>query len=45
MIASDLARLFGVSSKRLNQQIRRNERRFPSDFGFRLNGSALSRYL
>lgn len=36
MISSDLAPLFGVSPKRLNQQIRRNERRFPGDFGFRL---------
>lgn len=28
--------MFGVTAKQLNQQIRRNEGRFPQDFGFRL---------
>lgn len=32
MLDSDLARLYGVSVKRLNEQVRRNLRRFPSDF-------------
>src|SRR5882672_9548039 len=32
----DLAALYGVSVKRLNEQIKRNARRFPSDFLFRL---------
>jgi len=36
MIDRDLARLYGVSTKRLNEQIRRNIRRFPSDFMFQL---------
>ena len=36
MLAADLAPLFEVPAKRLNEQIRRNERRFPNDFGFRL---------
>lgn len=36
MIDSDLAHLFGVSTSRLNQQVRRNIRRFPSDFMFEL---------
>jgi hypothetical protein len=33
---SDLARIYGVPTKRLNEQVRRNARRFPSDFLFRL---------
>ena len=32
----DLAELYGVSVKRLNEQVKRNIRRFPSDFLFRL---------
>jgi hypothetical protein len=32
----DLARLYGVSTKRLNEQVRRNRRRFPADFVFQL---------
>ena len=32
MLDSDLARLYGVSTKQLNQQVRRNLRRFPDDF-------------
>lgn len=37
MIDRDLAELYGVSTKVLNQAVRRNEKRFPSDFVFRLN--------
>ncbi len=33
----DLATLYGVSVKQLNQQIKRNARRFPSDFLFKLS--------
>jgi hypothetical protein len=33
----DLARLYGVTTKALNQAVRRNLERFPSDFVFRLN--------
>ena len=33
----DLARLYGVTVKRLNQQVTRNQERFPSDFMFQLN--------
>ena len=36
ILASDLAVLFGVSTKRMNQQIGRNADRFPEDFAFRL---------
>ncbi|MFH1715361.1 MAG: ORF6N domain-containing protein [Elusimicrobiota bacterium] len=37
MIDADLARLYGVSTKRLNEQVKRNKKRFPSDFMFILN--------
>src|SRR5215813_3530796 len=33
----DLATLYGVPVKRLNEQIKRNAKRFPSDFLFRLS--------
>jgi len=36
MLDSDLARLYGVSTKRLNEQVKRNRGRFPADFMFRL---------
>jgi ORF6N domain len=38
MLDADLAALYGVSTKRLNEQIQRNLDRFPSDFMFRLSG-------
>jgi len=36
MLDADLAALYGVETKRLNQQVRRNPGRFPSDFMFAL---------
>ncbi len=36
MLDSDLARVYGVPTKRLNEQVRRNAKRFPADFVFRL---------
>ena len=36
MLDSDLALLYGVTIKRLNKQVRRNNKRFPTDFMFRL---------
>lgn len=33
----DLARLYGVETKRLNQQVQRNLERFPADFMFQLS--------
>jgi hypothetical protein len=36
MLDSDLAKIYGVSTKRLNEQFRRNEQRFPEDFAFQL---------
>jgi len=37
MLDADLAEIYGVSTKRLNQQFRRNRKRFPEDFAFQLN--------
>lgn len=36
ILDADLARLYGVSTKRLNEAVSRNLERFPSDFMFRL---------
>ena len=36
ILDADLARLYGVTTKRLNEQVRRNAERFPSDFMFQL---------
>ena len=36
MLDSDLARLYGVPTSVLNQAVKRNARRFPEDFSFRL---------
>ena len=36
MIDADLASLYGVTTKRLNEQIKRNKTRFPVDFVFQL---------
>jgi len=37
MLDRDLARLYGVETKRLNEQVRRNKERFPEDFMFQLS--------
>jgi hypothetical protein len=36
MLDSDLAELYEVETKRLNEQVKRNEARFPADFMFQL---------
>ena len=36
MLDADLAILYGVSTKRLNEQVKRNRDRFPKDFMFQL---------
>lgn len=36
LLDSDLATLYGVTTKRLNEQVRRNFKRFPEDFMFQL---------
>lgn len=38
MLDADLAKLYGVTTKALNQAMRRNRARFPKDFAFRLSG-------
>lgn len=42
MLDQDLAVLYGVTTKRLNEQVRRNVRRFPSDFMFQLNNQEVT---
>ena len=42
MLDRDLALLYGVSTKRLNEQVRRNISRFPQDFMFRLDSREAS---
>jgi hypothetical protein len=37
MIDADLAALYGVTTKRFNEQVKRNLARFPADFMFRLS--------
>lgn len=39
MLDSDLARLYGVPTRRLNEQVRRNPTRFPADFMFQLSAA------
>lgn len=36
MLDADLARIYGVTTVRLNEQFRRNQERFPEDFAFQL---------
>lgn len=37
MLDSDLSALYGVETRRLNEQVKRNIERFPDDFMFQLN--------
>ena len=39
MIDADLAALYGVTTKQLNQQVKRNVGRFPAEFAFRLTAT------
>jgi len=39
MIDADLAALYGIPTKRLNEQVKRNRSRFPEDFVFRLTAA------
>lgn len=36
MLDSDLAKIYGYETKRLNEQVKRNKRKFPDDFMFQL---------
>ena len=39
MLSTDLAQIYGVATKRLNEQVRRNRDRFPQDFMFQLTAA------
>jgi hypothetical protein len=39
VLDSDLAAVYGVTTKRLNEQFRRNRKRFPEDFAFQLTAN------
>lgn len=41
LLDSDLAALYGVPTRRLNEQVKRNAQRFPEDFAFRLDADEL----
>jgi phage regulator Rha-like protein len=43
MLDADLAGIYGVSTKALNQAVRRNLERFPEDFMFQLTSSEAAR--
>jgi len=42
ILDSDIAQLYGVPTKRLNEQVKRNQERFPSDFMFSLTWQEFS---
>jgi hypothetical protein len=42
MLDKDLAQMYGVAVKRLNEQVNRNAKRFPADFMFKLTGSEVA---
>ena len=42
ILDTDLARVYGVATKRLNEQFRRNRSRFPEDFAFQLSAEELT---
>src|SRR3954471_16502288 len=42
MLDSDLAKIYGVTTKRLKEQFRRNVGRFPEDFAFQLTNQELA---
>ena len=42
ILDADLAALYGVATKRLNEQVRRNLDRFPDDFVFQLNNQEVA---
>ena len=45
MLDADLALLYGVPTKRLNEQVKRNRERFPEDFVLRLTKAEASKLL
>ena len=45
ILDSDLAKLYGVETRRLNEQVRRNRGRFPPEFVFQLTNQELMRLM
>ena len=45
MFDRDLAELYGVETRRLNEQVKRNVKRFPSDFMFQLTTEELENWM
>jgi hypothetical protein len=45
ILDSDLASIYGVPTRRLNEQVKRNARRFPQDFLFRLTDEEMEQCL
>ncbi len=45
MLDRDLARVYGVSTSRLNEQVKRNKSRFPEDFAFRLTKEEMKNWM
>jgi len=45
MVDRDLAELYGVETKRLKEQVRRNIERFPEDFMFELTKDELGNWI
>jgi hypothetical protein len=43
MLDADLAALYGVETRRLNEQVRRNSERFPEYFMFQLTAEELAK--
>jgi hypothetical protein len=44
MLDKDLAQLYGVPTKRLNEQVRRNRKRFPPDFMFQMSKAEMENW-
>ena len=42
ILSSDLARMYAVTAKQLNQQVKRNSNRFPTDFVFQLTAAEVN---
>jgi len=44
LLDRDLAAIYGVATRRLNEQVRRNRARFPDDFVFQLTKAELDQW-
>ena len=44
MLDRDLAEMYGVETRRLNEQVKRNLKRFPEDFMFQLTEEELKNW-